>query len=145
MAASPIGFEGFEKRLEITFSEPPEFKDPNGLDLKALTWSQLDSVLEPACCTIVTHFDFDSYVLSESSLFVYPFKIILKTCRTIKLLLSILNFADSLSLGVHSIKYSRRTFIFQNAQPAPHRSFYEEFAALNSFFGNLPFGAYAKV
>ncbi|KAK2973757.1 hypothetical protein RJ640_029768, partial [Escallonia rubra] len=151
MAVSPIGFEGFEKRLEITFSEPPMFKDPNGLGLRALTRSQLDSVLEPACCTIVAQLsnsEFDSYVLSESSLFVYPFKIILKTCGTTKLLLSIpqiLNLAESLSLGVHSVKYSRGTFIFQNAQPAPHRSFSEEVAALNSFFGNLPSGGNAFV
>ncbi|KAK3012724.1 hypothetical protein RJ639_008798 [Escallonia herrerae] len=151
MAVSPIGFEGFEKRLEITFSEPPMFKDPNGLGLRALTRPQIDSVLEPACCTIVAQLsnsEFDSYVLSESSLFVYPFKIILKTCGTTKLLLSIpqiLNLAESLSLGVHSVKYSRGTFIFQNAQPAPHRCFSEEVAALNSFFGNLPSGGNAFV
>lgn len=142
MAASAIGFEGFEKRLEITYSEPPMFKDPNGQGLRALTRSQLDSILEPACCTIVSQLsnaEFDSYVLSESSLFVYPFKIILKTCGTTKLLLSIpqiLKLADSLSLGVNSVKYSRGTFIFQNAQPAPHRSFSEEVAFLNTYFKN---------
>ncbi|CAK9168897.1 unnamed protein product [Ilex paraguariensis] len=149
MAVSPIGFEGFEKRLEITFSEPPLFIDPNGLGLRALTRSQLDSILEPACCTIVSQLsntEFDSYVLSESSLFVYPRKIVLKTCGTTKLLLSIpviLELAESLSLGVNSVKYSRGTFIFQNAQPAPHRSFSEEVVFLNSFFGNLPSGGNA--
>lgn len=142
-STSPIGFEGFEKRLEITFSEPPIFKDPHGLGLRALTRSQLDSILEPACCTIVSQLsnsDFDSYVLSESSLFVYPFKIIIKTCGTTKLLLSIppiLRLAESLSLVLCSAKYSRGTFIFPNAQPAPHRSFSEEVSALNEFFGYL--------
>ncbi|KAF3452898.1 hypothetical protein FNV43_RR03331 [Rhamnella rubrinervis] len=142
-STSPIGFEGFEKRLEITFSEPPIFKDPQGLGLRALTRSQLDSILEPACCTIVSQLsnsDFDSYVLSESSLFVYPLKIILKTCGTTKLLLSIppiLRLAESLSLVVCSAKYSRGAFIFPNSQPAPHRSFSEEVSALNEFFGSL--------
>ncbi|KAL3535240.1 hypothetical protein ACH5RR_003701 [Cinchona calisaya] len=142
MAVSAIGFEGFEKRLEITFSEPPMFWDPNGLGLRALTRSQLDSILEPAACTIVSELsnaEFDSYVLSESSLFVYPFKIILKTCGTTKLLLSIpqiLKLAESLSLGVNSVRYSRGTFIFQNAQLAPHRSFSEEVAFLNTYFKN---------
>ncbi|KAL0404317.1 UNVERIFIED_CONTAM: S-adenosylmethionine decarboxylase proenzyme [Sesamum radiatum] len=142
MAVSAIGFEGFEKRLEITFSEPPMFLDPNGLGLRALTRAQLDSILEPACCTIVSQLsntEFDSYVLSESSLFVYPLKIILKTCGTTKLLLSIpqiLKLADSLSLACRSVRYSRGTFIFQNSQPAPHRSFAEEVAFLNSFFKN---------
>ncbi|XP_016477309.2 S-adenosylmethionine decarboxylase proenzyme-like [Nicotiana tabacum] len=139
---SDIGFEGYEKRLEITFTEPPMFTDPNGLGLRALTRSQLDSILEPAGCTIVLHLsniEFDSYVLSESSLFIYPLKIILKTCGTTKLLLSIpriLKLAEELSLGVNSVKYSRGTFIFQNSQSAPHRSFSEEVAFLNSFFKN---------
>lgn len=140
MAVSPIGFEGFEKRLEINFSDPPVFADPQGRGLRSLTRSQLDSILEPACCTIVAQLsnsEFDSYVLSESSLFVYPLKIILKTCGTTKLLLSIpqiLKLADSLSLSVDSVRYSRGTFIFQNSQPAPHRSFSEEVAFLNRFF-----------
>ncbi|KAF7813035.1 S-adenosylmethionine decarboxylase proenzyme-like [Senna tora] len=140
---SPIGFEGFEKRLEITFCEPPIFKDPHGQGLRALTHSQLDSILEPACCTIVSQLsnvEFDSYVLSESSLFMYPLKIILKTCGTTKLLLSIkpiLDLADSLSLSVFAVKYSRGSFIFPNYQHAPHRSFCEEVTVLNDHFGHL--------
>lgn len=142
MAVSPIGFEGFEKRLEINFSDPPIFADPRGKGLRCLNRSQLDLILEPACCTIVAQLsnaEFDSYVLSESSLFVYPLKIILKTCGTTKLLLSIpriLKLAQSLSLGVDSVRYSRGTFILQNSQLAPHRSFSEEVAFLNCFFLN---------
>lgn len=145
---SPIGFEGFEKRLELTFSEPSLFNDPNGLGLRALTRSQIDSILEPACCTIVSQLsntEFDSYVLSESSLFIYPLKIILKTCGTTKLLLSvdpILKLAESLSLDVCHVTYSRGSFIFPDYQPAPHRSFAEEVTALNGYFGNLNANAY---
>lgn len=151
MAVSPIGFEGFEKRLEISFFESSPFADPNGLGLRALTRSQLDSILEPACCTIVdqlSNTEFDSYILSESSLFVYPFKIILKTCGTTKLLLSIpkiLELAESIPLRVNSVRYSRGTFIFQNTQPAPHRSFSEEVSFLNSYFGSLTTGGHAFV
>lgn len=140
---SPIGFEGFEKRLEITFLEPPLFKDPQSLGLRALTRAQIDFILEPACCTIVSQLsnsELDSYVLSESSLFIYSYKIIIKTCGTTKLLSSIppiLRLADSLSLGVSTVKYSRGTFIFPDAQPAPHRNFAEEVAALNQFFGEF--------
>ncbi|XP_073112878.1 S-adenosylmethionine decarboxylase proenzyme [Elaeis guineensis] len=149
--SSPIGFEGYEKRLEITFSEAPLFVDPHGLGLRALTCTQIDSILEPAQCTIVAQLsnkDFDSYVLSESSLFVYPYKIILKTCGTTKLLLSIpkiLDLAKELSLTVLSAKYSRGTFIFPSAQPSPHRSFLEEVAILNQFFGGLASGGNAYV
>ncbi|KAI4335505.1 hypothetical protein L6164_014144 [Bauhinia variegata] len=145
---SPIGFEGFEKRLEITFSEAPIFKDPEGLGLRALTRSQLYSILEPACCTIVSQLsnaEFDSYVLSESSLFVYPLKIILKTCGTTRPLLSInpiLDLAQSLSITVFSVKYTRGTFIFPNYQHAPHRNFSYEVALLNTYFAHLNAKAY---
>ncbi|KAI3923386.1 hypothetical protein MKW98_026979 [Papaver atlanticum] len=93
--ASPISairFEGFEKRLEISFFELGVFADPAGNGLRALTKSQLDEILKPAECTIVgsiSNAHLDSYILSESSFFVYPYKMIIKTCGTTKLLLSI--------------------------------------------------------
>lgn len=143
MAVSAIGFEGYEKRLEITVSPGPTFLDPHGRGLRMLSRPQIDSILDLAFCTIVSNLSnkfFDSYVLSESSLFVYPYKIILKTCGTTKLLLSIpriLELAEELKLPVQSVKYSRGSFIFPEAQPAPHRSFGEEVTALNQFFGHL--------
>lgn len=151
MACSPIGFEGYEKRLEITFSQAPLFVDPHGYGLRALARTQIDSILEPAKCTIVSQLsnkDFDSYVLSESSLFVYPCKMILKTCGTTRLLLSIpviLDLAAELSLSVIAVKYSRGSFVFPGAQPSPHRSFSEEVAVLNQFFSRLASGGNAYV
>ncbi|KAJ4754334.1 S-adenosylmethionine decarboxylase proenzyme [Rhynchospora pubera] len=148
---SPIGFEGYEKRLEITFSEAPIFVDPTGLGLRALDRAQIDSILDLAKCTIVSQLsndEFDSYVLSESSLFVYPYKIVIKTCGTTKLLLSIpriLELAAELKLPLLSAKYSRGTFIFPDAQPSPHRSFSEEVTILNSYFGGLKSGGNAYV
>ncbi|KAK7329888.1 hypothetical protein VNO77_24069 [Canavalia gladiata] len=145
---SPIGFEGFEKRMEISFSEPPIFKDPHGLGLRALTRAQLNSILEPVCCTMVAHLSnsqLDSYVLSESSLFIYPFKIVLKTCGTTRLLQSvkpIINLAASLSLSVLAVKYSRGTFLFPIDQHAPHKSFLDEVAVLNDYFAHLHAEAY---
>ncbi|KAJ8764623.1 hypothetical protein K2173_006705 [Erythroxylum novogranatense] len=114
---SPIDFEGFEKHLKITFYKLP-FSNPT---------------------------NFDSYVLFESSLFIYPLKIILKTCGTTKLLRSIvplLKLADSLSLYIINVKYSRDRFIFPNYQLAPHQNFAEEVAILNKFFGILNATAY---
>jgi S-adenosylmethionine decarboxylase len=43
------------------------------------------------------------------------------------------------------VKYSRGTFIFPGAQPAPHRSFSEEVSVLNGFFGGLKSGGNAYV
>ncbi|KAM0055389.1 putative adenosylmethionine decarboxylase [Helianthus debilis subsp. tardiflorus] len=148
---SAIGFEGFEKRLEISFYEPGFFTDPEGRGLRSLTKNQLDEILTPAQCTIVSCLsnDFvDSYVLSESSLFVYPYKIIIKTCGTTKLLFSIppiLELSSQLSLTVKSVRYTRGSFIFPGAQSFPHRSFTEEVAVLDDYFGKLGSGSKAYV
>ncbi|KAL1810483.1 hypothetical protein DCAR_0730184 [Daucus carota subsp. sativus] len=140
---SAIGFEGYEKRLEIVFSDPGIFADPLGKGLRSLSRNQLDEILAPAECTIVGSLSnelVDSYVLSESSLFVYPYKIIIKTCGTTKLLLSIppiLELANAISLSVRSVKYTRGNFIFPGAQTFPHRSFFEEVSVLDSYFCKL--------
>ncbi|CAJ2636174.1 unnamed protein product [Trifolium pratense] len=146
MAVSAIGFEGFEKRLEISFLEPGVFVDPEGRGLRSLTKSQLDEIIAPAECIIVSSLSnekVDSYVLSESSLFVYPYKIIIKTCGTTKLLLSIppiLKLSKTLSLAVRSVRYTRGSFTFPDAQSFPHRNFSEEVQVLDSYFGKLGSG-----
>lgn len=154
MAASPvssIGFEGFEKRLEISFHDPGFFADPNGKGLRALSKTQLDEILDPAQCTIVDSLSndlVDSYVLSESSLFVYPYKVIIKTCGTTKLLLSIpaiLKLAGGLSLTVCDVRYSRGSFICPGGQPFPHRSFSEEVSVLDGHFSKLGLASTAYV
>jgi S-adenosylmethionine decarboxylase len=143
LPTSAIGFEGFEKRLEVSFFEPGIFADPGGMGLRSLSKDQLDEILKPAECTIVSSLSndyVDSYVLSESSFFVYPYKVIIKTCGTTKLLLSIpaiLKLANTLSLAVRSVRYTRGSFIFPGAQSYPHRSFSEEVAVLDSYFGKL--------
>ncbi|XP_047953003.1 S-adenosylmethionine decarboxylase proenzyme-like [Salvia hispanica] len=148
---SAIGFEGYEKRLEISFCEPGIIADPRAHGLRSLSKDQLDEILEPAQCTIVSSLkntEVDSYVLSESSLFVYPYKIIVKTCGTTKLLLSvppILKFADSLGLTVSSVIYTRGTFIFPSAQPFPHRHFSDEVAVLDSYFSKRGLSSKASV
>ncbi|KAJ0244616.1 S-adenosylmethionine decarboxylase proenzyme 1 [Hirschfeldia incana] len=143
MALSAIGFEGYEKRLEVSFFEPSIFQDSKGLGLRALTRSQLDEILTPAACEIVSSLSndhLDSYVLSESSFFVYPYKVIIKTCGTTKLLLSIpplLKLAGELSLSVKSVKYTRGSFLCPGGQPFPHRSFSEEVSVLDGHFTKL--------
>lgn len=151
LPVSAIGFEGYEKRLEISFFEPGLFADPEGRGLRSLSKAQLDEILGPAECTIVDSLSnecVDSYVLSESSLFIYSYKIIIKTCGTTKLLLSIpaiLKLADTLSLEVQAVKYTRGSFIFPGAQSFPHRHFSEEVAVLDSYFGKLTSGSKAVI
>ncbi|KAF8378506.1 hypothetical protein HHK36_029848 [Tetracentron sinense] len=151
LPVSAIGFEGYEKRLELSFFEPGIFADPEGKGLRSLSKTQLDEILKPAECTIVASLSndcLDSYVLSESSLFVYPYKIIIKTCGTTKLLLSIppiLKLANSLSLAVRAVRYTRGSFTFPGAQLFPHRSFSEEVAVLDCYFAKLGSGSKAYV
>ncbi len=86
-ALSP-GFEGPEKVLEIDFA--PGLGPARGL--REITRPQWDKILTEARCTILNSLSnekLDSYVLSESSLFVYPLKMMLKTCGTTTLLRAI--------------------------------------------------------
>ena len=77
--------------------------------------------VQAACC-IVSHRatqDFDAYVLSESSLFVYPERLMLKTCGTTQLLAAVpllLELAGSLSMHACCTKYSRASFLFPEKQ-----------------------------
>lgn len=80
------GFEGVEKVLEIDFT--PGLGPVRGL--RDIPRAQLDELCTDARCTILDSLSndkLDSYVLSESSLFVYPLKLILKTCGTTTLLM----------------------------------------------------------
>ncbi|XP_002979516.2 S-adenosylmethionine decarboxylase proenzyme [Selaginella moellendorffii] len=136
-AVATTGFEGFEKRLEIEFSYGPS-SEASGL--RSVSREGLDRMLKAAECTIVAQLssdEFDSYVLSESSLFVYPLKVVIKTCGTTKLLRSIpvlLELASSLDLSVRCCKYRRGSFFFPAEQDYPHRNFTDEVEFLDGFF-----------
>ena len=75
-----------------------------------------------ATCCIVSHRaneDFDAYVLSESSLFVYPDRLMLKTCGTTQLLAAVpllQELAESLDMCACRTKYSRASFLFPEKQ-----------------------------
>ncbi|KFK38065.1 hypothetical protein AALP_AA3G065400 [Arabis alpina] len=129
------GFEGFEKRLELRFFRN---QDPleNSMGLRLIDFESLEKVLQTVQCTVVSAIankSFDAYVLSESSLFVYPTKIIIKTCGTTKLLKSIqplILLAQNLNLTLSACRYTRGSFIFPKSQPFPHTSFEEEVVVL---------------
>jgi len=131
-----VGFEGPEKRLEIDFQ--PNQNRPRGL--RTLDREQINDLLDLARCTIVSSKSneyFDSYVLSESSLFVYPFKLMIKTCGTTTLLNCIpklLEFASMLDLTVELVMYSRKNFLFPHKQMFPHLNWSDEVDFLNKIF-----------
>jgi len=132
-----IGFEGPEKRLEINFKLN---SSRHSSGLRCLSRDEITQLLDLAHCTIVSSKSneyFDSYVLSESSLFVYPSKLMIKTCGTTTLLNCIpklLEFATALDLSVELVMYSRKNFLFPHKQMYPHLNWSDEVDFLNNIF-----------
>eukprot|EP00892_Ulva_mutabilis_P004067 jgi/Ulvmu1/2031/UM120_0027.1 len=146
---NPI-FEGSEKRLEVHFADVnPSTSSTCGL--RALDRSTLDSLMQLAACEIVSCMSnpyLDSYVLSESSLFVYPRTWILKTCGTTKLLNcleKLLQVARKLGLVPCYAKYSRASFLYPDLQPEEYKSFESELDHLRTHLGHIGNGGSAFV
>uniref|UniRef100_A0A7R9VAB0 adenosylmethionine decarboxylase n=1 Tax=Chlamydomonas euryale TaxID=1486919 RepID=A0A7R9VAB0_9CHLO len=135
-------FEGSEKRLEVDFAPCADGRSP-GNGLRAMSRDQLDELMTLAHCCIVSsrsNASFDAYVLSESSLFVYPTKWILKTCGTTRLLNSVprlLELAGAIGMFPARVKFSRATFLFPEQQHFPHTSFDDEVEFLNGQFATV--------
>ena len=128
-------FEGVEKRIELFFKVSNE--DSQGL--RALSRSALESVCSASRCTIIHHEPrecFDSYILSESSLFVFRDRVMIKTCGTTLPLggvPAIIAAAKELGLPALEMTYSRGSFMFPEKQLSPHNDLGAEFEYLNSF------------
>ncbi|KAI1312944.1 S-adenosylmethionine decarboxylase [Xylaria venustula] len=155
---SSSAFEGPEKLLEVWFapnpnSLPPSAK-PNGL--KAVSSDTWVGMLDMVNCKILSVLEaehMDAYLLSESSMFVFPHKLILKTCGTTTLLLGLRRLlhiaAEHAGFPFHNAKsvddihaaaspyrvfYSRKNFLFPDKQSGPHRSWKEEVKFLDDTF-----------
>ena len=130
----PGCFEGPEKTMEVCFI--PGIGDERGL--RALSRKKLDYLCTEAKCSIlskVSNSYMDAYVLSESSLFVYKHRYIMKTCGTTTLLHcldSLLRFADELKMELMWVGYSRKNLLFPTQQAWPHSNFGDEIEYLNS-------------
>lgn len=127
-------FEGAEKRIEISFSQ--NISSPNGL--RALNRSIWDEVCAKCKCEIIQHErreGFDSFILSESSLFVFPTRVIMKTCGTTVPLNGIdliVRHAVEQGLLPLDMTYSRASFLFPDLQAFPHDSLQTELEFLLS-------------
>jgi S-adenosylmethionine decarboxylase len=98
----------------------------------------LDRICRRARCTIlsaITNQYLDAYVLSESSLFVYPYMVMLKTCGTTTLLRCmavLIELGKRVGLEIDWVGYSRKNFNFPDDQAFPHTSFSQEMDYLYS-------------
>ncbi|KAJ2078741.1 spermidine resistance protein [Coemansia sp. RSA 988] len=153
-------FEGPEKLLEIWFAAEPEAAHYISQEAKLCgedhndQWSELRSglrcvsrsvwrdMLDLVHCQVLSTLcneHVDSYLLSESSFFVYPHKLVLKTCGTTTLLYAIPRIleigrqclgAD----GAYQLFYSRKNFMFPDQQESLHQSWEKEVAYLDALF-----------
>lgn len=150
-------FEGPEKTLEVVFrrvtdteEEQPQLpqqaiaqaagpgQEIQRIGLRRLARADLDRICARARCTIlscVSNQYLDAYVLSESSLFVYPYMLVLKTCGTttlLRCLAVLIELGRRLGLELDWVGYSRKNFNFPGDQAFPHQSFHQELDYLYS-------------
>ena len=134
-STTPHYFEGPEKTLEIDWV-PSVGHSTSGL--RAITREQWEHLLTLAQCCIlstISNEHLDSYVLSESSLFVYTHKMVIKTCGTttlLRLLPSLLELTVSLGMKLEWLGYMRKNFSFPRNQLYPHSGFAEELQYLET-------------
>jgi len=137
-------FEGPEKLLEIWFGPLDNVDGTGKLGLRKVERKVWDGMLSLVKCTVLNVLSneyFDAYLLSESSMFVWNARIILKTCGTTTLLNAVprlLEIAEEVGLTtIDNMFYSRKKFMFPEKQLIPHCSFSHEVEFLDGVFGKL--------
>ena len=155
---SSNAFEGPEKLLEVWFAPssaelPPSAASQGLKQVPAATWTEMLDLVHCRVLSVVESEDVDAYLLSESSMFVYPHKLVLKTCGTTTLLLGIPKMLEiaalqagfphspahpekcqSAAASTQQVFYSRKNFLYPDQQRGPHRSWRDEVRALDKIF-----------
>ncbi|KAG2361328.1 S-adenosylmethionine decarboxylase [Suillus spraguei] len=143
-------FEGPEKLLEIWFAPSPAHvpdahAPKNGRiglrNVQKQVWEDMLDIVKCKVLSVIEGEEIDAYLLSESSLFVFPHRIILKTCGTTLNLLGlprILEIAHKFASlpSVYRCFYSRKSFMFPERQLGPHREWKDEVSFLDAIFPN---------
>lgn len=144
---STFAFEGPEKLLEVWFW-PSENAIPTSVNqegLRAIPLEKWVKILDLVNCKILSMKSspsVDAYLLSESSLFVFPHKMILKTCGTTTTLACLdelfeiaCDYVGPLtSKAIFKVFYSRRSFMFPDKQKHVHTGWKHEVELLNQHF-----------
>lgn len=157
---SDLHLAGPEKLLEVWFAASPDAlpvsAKKDGLKaVSAETWKDMLDLVNCKVLSVVGSEHVDAYLLSESSMFVFPHKLILKTCGTTTLLLGLRRMlriaavdagfpshnTDSLdeiktAATPYRVFYSRKNFLFPDKQQGPHRSWRQEVKFLDDMFLN---------
>ncbi|CAN3356456.1 S-adenosylmethionine decarboxylase proenzyme [Diutina catenulata] len=148
---STYAFEGPEKLLEVWFwpahNQLPAGGSPEGLrSIPLESWVRLLDLVSCKVLSMKSSRTMDAYLLSESSLFVFPHKMVLKTCGTTTTLACLDELMATVgreyygghpvaSSDVHKVFYSRRSFMFPDKQVHVHKDWRREVELLNTHFG----------
>ena len=116
-------------------------------------WKEMLDLVNCKVLSVVESDYVDAYLLSESSMFVFPHKLILKTCGTTTLLSGLPRILEiaalsagfphivaNLATGIaaaanpYRVFYSRKNFLFPDRQRGPHRSWRNEVKSLDRLF-----------
>jgi S-adenosylmethionine decarboxylase len=150
---------GPEKLLEVWFAPGPDALPAtaarNGLKaVSADTWKEMLDLVNCKILSVVESEHVDAYLLSESSMFVFAHKLILKTCGTTTLLWGLPRMLDIAAAKAgfphhkvstlkgtmtsaatpYRVFYSRKNFLFPDKQHGPHRSWKDEVHYLDKMF-----------
>ena len=131
------GFEGPEKNLQVIFNK---FYYDTGT-LRSISQERWQEMLNYAKCKIlssISNENWIAYILSESSLFVYDDRIILKTCGTTPLLNAlddIILIGKELNLKPAAVLYWRKNFSNPHLQAPVHQNFENEVSFLDEHLG----------
>lgn len=155
---SSNAFEGPEKLLEVWFAPSekalPPRAGPQGLKaVTQATWKEMLDLVNCKVLSVIESHNVDAYLLSESSLFVFPHKLVLKTCGTTTLLYGLPRILEiaALDAGFPHVKanlpqgipaaatpyrifYSRKNFLYPDQQHGPHRSWRDEVRYMDRMF-----------
>ncbi|KAF5370640.1 hypothetical protein D9758_001853 [Tetrapyrgos nigripes] len=143
-------FEGPEKLLEIWFApcaaavpdaDQPEHGKTGLRKIPVAVWEDMLNIVKCKILSTVHGAHIDAYLLSESSFFVSPHRLILKTCGTTLNLLGVPRILEIAAThanmpSVYRCFYSRKSFMFPERQLGPHRDWSQEVQFLDNIFPN---------
>ncbi|KAJ3237530.1 spermidine resistance protein [Chytriomyces hyalinus] len=102
-------------------------------------WEEMLDIVKCKVLSVINNEHADAYLLSESSMFVYPNRIMLKTCGTTTLLNAIPRIFEIARdycemFDIEALFYSRKAFLFPERQIYPHGKWGDEVAYLEKLF-----------
>jgi len=128
--------KGQRKKIEVDFVLSPSV--PEGLRKVSVDdWKILLAEINCSILSVIENEYCDAYILSESSLFVYSSKVIIKTCGQITLLKCLpylLKYARDVEAEESRVTFQRRNLLYPEEQFTPHTSFEEEVSYLKRHF-----------